>query len=242
MIKLHVEDAAAVSLAVDMPSAVPMTVADTLIPLAVDSSSAIPMTVEDIIIPLSVDSPSAVKMNIQETFVEYDAPEYTGAYRVTPSSSEQTLPTAGKLMLHDVTVDPAQGSRLMTNQSAEPSTSPVVVMPDEGYDGMAKVTVAAMPHGEIDPASLSYDTYLLRGRITAQANVTQAGYVPTGANMAMEYCDELLPTENPKTVTPTTSEQVAVAQNKWTKGQIKVAPIPYAEYDNEQGGITVVIG
>lgn len=121
------------------------------------------------------------------------------------------------------------GAAIQNNKNAAPSTSQVVVTPDEGFDGMAKVTVAAMPQGEIDPASLSYDTYLLRGRITAQADVTQAGYVPTGANMAMKYCDELLPSENPKTVTPTTSEQTAVSANKWTKGAIKVGPIP-SEY------------
>lgn len=118
------------------------------------------------------------------------------------------------------------GAAIQNNKNAAPSTSQVVVTPDEGFDGMAKVTIAAMPEGEIDPATLSYDTYLLRGRITAQADVTQAGYVPTGANVAMEYCDELLPSENPKTVTPTTSEQTAVAANKWTKGAIKVGPIP----------------
>lgn len=118
------------------------------------------------------------------------------------------------------------GSAIQNNKNATPSTSQVVVTPDQGYDGMAKVTVAAMPQGEIDPAALSYDTYLLRGRITAEANVTQAGYVPTGGNMVRAYCDELLPSENPKTVTPTTSEQTAVDANKWTKGQIKVGPIP----------------
>ena len=118
------------------------------------------------------------------------------------------------------------GSAIQNNKNATPSTSQVVVTPDQGFDGMAKVTVAAMPQGEIDPASLSYDTYLLRGRITAEANVTQAGYVPIGGNMARAYCDELLPSENPKTVTPTTSEQTAVDANKWTKGQIKVGPIP----------------
>lgn len=118
------------------------------------------------------------------------------------------------------------GSAIQNNKNATPSTSQVVVTPDQGFDGMAKVTVAAMPQGEIDPASLSYDTHLLRGRITAEANVTQAGYVPIGGNVARAYCDELLPSENPKTVTPTTSEQTAVDANKWTKGQIKVGPIP----------------
>lgn len=118
------------------------------------------------------------------------------------------------------------GSAIQNNKNATPSTSQVVVTPDPGFDGMAKVTVAAMPQGEIDPASLSYDTYQLRGRITAEANVTQAGYVPIGGNVARAYCDELLPSENPKTVTPTTSEQTAVDANKWTKGQIKVGPIP----------------
>lgn len=118
------------------------------------------------------------------------------------------------------------GSAIQNNKNATPSTSQVVVTPDPGFDGMAKVTVAAMPQGEIDPASLSYDTYLLRGRITAEANVTQAGYVPIGGNMVRAYCDELLPSENPKTVTPTTSVQTAVDANKWTKGQIKVGAIP----------------
>lgn len=118
------------------------------------------------------------------------------------------------------------GSAIQNNKNAAPSTSQVVVTPDEGFDGMAKVTVAAMPQGEIDPATLSYDEYLLRGRITAEANVTQAGYVPLGGNMVRAYCDELLPSENPKTVTPTTSVQTAVDANKWTKGQIKVGAIP----------------
>ena len=232
-----------IRLRVDDPGSIHVSAEDSrAIPLKVDDYPVIGLGVTDAPVILGVGTESAVKIGVTESFVTYDAPEYTGAYRVTPSSSEQTLPTAGKLMLHDVTVDPAQGSRLMTNQSAEPSTSPVVVMPDEGYDGMAKVTIAAMPEGEVNPPSLSYDTYLLRGRIIAQANVAQSGYIPAGANMSMSYCDELLPSENQKTVTPTTSEQVAVAQNKWTKGQIKVAPIPYAEYDNEQGGITVVIG
>ena len=121
------------------------------------------------------------------------------------------------------------GAAIQNNKNATPSTSQVVVTPDPGFDGMAKVTVAAMPQGEIDPASLSYDTYMLRGRITAEANVTQAGYVPIGGNVARAYCDELLPSENPKTVTPTTSEQTAVDANKWTKGAIKVGPIP-SEY------------
>lgn len=121
------------------------------------------------------------------------------------------------------------GSAIQNNKNATPSTSQVVVTPDQGFDGMAKVTVEAMPQGEVQPAALSYDEYLLRGRITAEANITQAGYVPLGGNMAREYCDELLPSENPKTVTPTTSEQTAVDANKWTKGAIKVGPIP-SEY------------
>lgn len=134
-------------------------------------------------------------------------------------------PSAVSMTVSEAFIDHG-GSAIQNNKNATPSTSQVVVTPDQGFDALAKVTVAAMPQGEIDPASLSYDTYLLRGRITAEANVTQAGYVPIGGNVARAYCDELLPSENPKTVTPTTSEQTAVAANKWTKGAIKVGAIP----------------
>lgn len=118
------------------------------------------------------------------------------------------------------------GSAIQNNKNAAPSTSQVVVTPDEGFDGMAKVTVAAMPQGEVLPATLGYTTALLRGIITAQVDVTQAGYIPARTLLSQKYCDELLPTENPKTVTPTTSEQTAVDAHKWTKGAIKVGAIP----------------
>lgn len=141
MIRLRVDDSGSIHVSAEDSRA---------IPLKVDDYPVIGLGVTDAPVILGVGTDSAVKIGVTESFVTYDAPEYTGTYRVTPSDSEQTLPTAGRLMLQNVIVDAAQGSRLMENEYVEPETTPISVMPEDGYDGMKKVTVGAIPYREVD--------------------------------------------------------------------------------------------
>lgn len=67
-------------------------------------------------IPLAVEPSSAVTMTVTEAFIE------------------------------------GGGANIQNNKNATPSTSQVVVTPDAGYDGMAKVTVAAIPPEYIIPS------------------------------------------------------------------------------------------
>ncbi len=68
-----------------------------------------------------------------------DAPdEYTGATVVTPSDSEQVLPTTDKLVRDDITVNPAPTEPLSTTENGQ-------FTPSEGMVGFSEVTVDVEP-------------------------------------------------------------------------------------------------
>lgn len=120
---------------------------------------------------------------------------------------------------------------ILQSKTVSPSTSAQDVAPDTGYDGLSDVHVDAMPDGTLNFPSYRYYENLGMGMLELQSTVDVDGYVDTSDNMVANVrCQDILPTENAKTVTPTTSEQVAVDANKWTRGQIKVAAMPTAVY------------
>lgn len=94
-----------------------------------------------------------------------------------------------------------------------PSTRAQTVTPDSGYDGLIKVIVRAMPQG-----ALAEPTVSASGVITSR--VGTAGYLSAGAQKTKQ-----LPTQAAKTVTPTESEQVAVAAGTYCTGDVKVAGV-----------------
>lgn len=95
-----------------------------------------------------------------------------------------------------------------------PSTRAQTVTPDSGYDGLIKVIVRAMPSG-----ALAEPTVSASGVITSRVGTT--GYLSAGALRTKQ-----LPTQAAKTVTPTESEQVAVAAGTYCTGDVKVAAMP----------------
>lgn len=99
-----------------------------------------------------------------------------------------------------------------------PSTSSQIVTADNGYNGLSKVTVSAMPTATQATPSISVSS---NGLITA-SSTQSAGYVDAGTKSATQQ----LTTQTAKTVTPSTSEQTAVASGRYTTGAVKVAPIP----------------
>lgn len=85
-----------------------------------------------------------------------------------------------------------------------------IILPDEGYDGLSKVTVNPMPTGTLKTPTVNSIGYV-------SAGVQTAGYFDTSATSGLQ-----LSTQSAKTITPTTYSQTAVASGKYTTGAVTV--------------------
>jgi hypothetical protein len=62
------------------------------------------VSVEPVALPMSVSGTSPIAVEIGSEYRTYDS--YHGAYSVDPDTTEQVLPTAGKLMNQNIVVAP----------------------------------------------------------------------------------------------------------------------------------------
>lgn len=148
----------------------------------------------------------------------------SGVMYVTPRGDEYAVYMWNGSEFYLVTA-----SAVLVPITVTPSNSPQDIRPVDA-DGFSSVHVDAVPTGSLDAPTIGYEVMGLTPMITAGVQVAEDGYLRAGSGSFSTYpVADLLPTENPKTVTPTTSEQVAVDAYKFTKGQIKVGPIP-SEY------------
>ena len=116
-------------------------------------------------------------------------------------------------------------------KTATPTTSAQTVKPDSGYDGLSQVTVNAMPTATQATPSITVSS---AGLITASATQS-AGYVSSGTKSATKQ----LTTQEAKTVTPTTSNQTAVASGRYTTGAITVKGDANLKADNIKSGVSI---
>ncbi len=173
-----------------------------------------------------------------------DRPAYDGPYSVTPTESAQTLSTNGKRMTGDVAVGaiPSDyvGSAVPRKTSEDLTESgPTVAVPAGYYSEAASKPVqsgsVSVPYTE-KQVTPTVTVSPVTGTIYATVEDTfdveptvNEGYVTSGAPGTVRLLGvgvKDLSAQRAKTVTPTESEQTAVAAHKYTVGDVKVAAIP----------------
>jgi len=142
------------------------------------------------------------------------------AKTVTPTESEQTAVAAGKYTTGAVKVGAISktyvGSSITRRSSTDLTASgDTVTVPEGYYASAASKTITAATHAN-PTASINNST----GLVTA-SHTQAAGYVSAGTTTGTLQ----LTTQAAKTVTPTESEQTAVAANVFTTGIVKVGAI-----------------
>ena len=161
-------------------------------------------------------------------------PVYDGETEWVPSESEQTIDTHGKALLDDIIVDaiPSNyvGSAVDRRDSDDLAASGATVTAPAGY--YAEPASKAVASGSITMRKPTMDEAV--GEVRSRADLT-TGYVTGGSYGGSAL---ILDKQAGTTITPTESEQVAVAQYRWTTGAVKVAAIP-SQYIVPTGTYTV---
>lgn len=162
---------------------------------------------------------------------------------ITPTESEQTAVSAQKYTTGDVKVAaiPSDyiGSEVPQKSSSDMTASGATVTAPAGY--YAEAASKAVPSGSASTPDTSIPVHMdvslsATGLITATASGSQSvtpnvveGYVDRGTagTVSVDSLKKVqLSTQAAKTVTPTESEQTAVASGKYTTGEVKVGAIP----------------
>ena len=125
----------------------------------------------------------------------------------------------------------ASSAPTLQEKTVTPSTSAQSITADNGYDGLSKVTVNAMPTATQATPSITISS---DGKIKASATQS-AGYVSAGTKSATKQ----LTTQAAKTVTPTTSNQTAVASGIYTTGAVTVKGDANLFAGNIKSGTTI---
>lgn len=183
--------------------------------------------------------------NKAEVVVNVPAPE-TQTKTATPSESQQTItPDSGKL-LSSVTVNAVEstyvGSAIDRRSGSDLTASGATVSVPAGYYAEATSKAVASGSASTPATSITANPEIsvsATGLITATAsgskNVTptvSAGYISSGTAGTVSVsgsATQQLSTQAAATITPTKSQQTAVAAGKYTTGAVTVAAIP-AEY------------
>ena len=198
--------------------------------------------------------PVQVNMTVAENNQQFDLtvaaaavpPAYDGPYNVTPSEEAQTLETASKKMTQDVSIEAVPsdyvGSSVPRRSSSNMSASGRTVTAPAGYyaDSASK-TVA---QGSVTIPTPTFSTSYANATIndsTGAIQVQTAAYATLKPTVSAGYVSSVaqktitatvsgtggqVTTVPGATITPTESQQTAVATHRWTTGAIVVGAIP----------------
>ena len=119
----------------------------------------------------------------------------------------------------------------LQEKTVTPSTSMQSITADNGYDGLSKVTVNAMPTATQATPSINVSS---AGVITTSATQS-AGYVAAGTKSATKQ----LTTQAAKTITPSTANQTAVASGRYTTDAVTVKGDANLVAGNIKSGTTI---
>lgn len=126
----------------------------------------------------------------------------------------------------------AGGDVELQDKTITPTTSQQTVTADEGYDGLNIVTVDAMPTADQATPTISVDT--TSGLITAVVNQA-AGYVSGGIKTGTSQ----LAFQTATTITPGTTNQIAVSAGTYVGGAITVQGDANLVADNIVSGASI---
>lgn len=142
--------------------------------------------------------------------------------------------TAGQLSFPDGFVSAIQGIQAestLQEKVVTPTTSQQDITPDSGYDGLSKVTIAAMPTAEQATPNITVSS---SGLITATSEQSE-GYVALGIKSSTQQ----LTTQAAKTVMPGTANQTAVTSGCYTTGAVTVKGDANLVAGNIKSGVSI---
>lgn len=128
---------------------------------------------------------------------------YTGDYEVYPSDETQVLETSDKFMSDDVTIYPVQGGSATTPDTTITATPSISVASD------GTITASVSESESVTPT-------------------VEAGYVASGTAGTITVSGSAtsqLDTQGATTITPSASQQTAVAAGKYTTGEVVVSAV-----------------
>ena len=120
---------------------------------------------------------------------------------------------------------------ILQEKMITPSTLIQTITPDADYDGLSQVTVKAIPTVAQATPSITVDT---TGLITSSATQSE-GYVTAGTKSTTQQLTKQLG----KTVTPGTSDVIAVESGKYTTGTVYVKGDSNLTADNIKSGTNI---
>jgi len=175
-------------------------------------------------------------------------PTYQGDYTVTPTEETQTLQTKELYLNDDITINAIDSGYVgsdIPRRSALIVNGPNVTAQDGFYDEEieAEIPNAENVKGGLIMREGDFNSWVVEDTgIVAFSGIGTAGWIEADNNgyISLDQYGEIpnaqvdydiqgslqLSTQGATTITPTTSEQTAVAKGKFTIGEVKVAPIP----------------